>query len=86
MLCAVEVGAQKSQFFVIEFLWGHTSSQFIKPCKIVPAFMGGLGVAPGEHWGRGGVLFDHKAQGWLNDRLSLTAMSQKAFGNIGANV
>lgn len=55
MLCAVEVGAQKSQFFVIDFLWGHTSSQFIKPCKIVPAFMGGLGVAPGEHWGRGGV-------------------------------
>lgn len=52
MLRAVKLGAQKSLFFHVDFLQGHIiSSQFIKPCKIMPAFMGGLG---GLHLGSTG--------------------------------
>lgn len=52
MLRVVKLGAQKSQFFDVGFLWGHIiSSQSIKPCKMLPAFMGGLG---GLHLGSTG--------------------------------
>lgn len=45
VLCTVQLGTQKSQFFVTDFLWGHIISfRYIKPCKVTPAYEGGLGV------------------------------------------